>query len=58
MVGGPSRRSKSGLETIPKVRKWSGDPPGGMELIGVPFRRSGSGRGILLEVWNWSLDPL
>ena len=50
MVGRPSRRSGSGEETLPKVRKWSGDPPGGPEVIGRPFRRSGSGREILPEV--------
>ena len=34
MVGIPSRRSGSGRDTFPEVRKWSGDPPEGFELVG------------------------
>ena len=33
VVEGPSRRSGSGRETLPEVRKWSGDLPGGLELV-------------------------
>ena len=47
LVGRPPLRSGSGQEALPEVQKWSGDPPGGPELVGVPP-----------EVWNWSGDPL
>ena len=30
-------------ETNPEVRNWSGDPPGGLELVGRPSWRSRSG---------------
>ena len=63
MVGRPSRISKSGRETLPEIRKWSGDPLKGLELVGRPFRRSEvvgrlsrrseTGRETLLEVRNW-----
>ena len=54
MVNGLSRRFGSGRVTLPEVWKWSGDPPGGPEVVvrssrrlkvvGRPSRRSGSGR--------------
>ena len=44
MVGRPSCRSGSGRETLPEVLKWSGDPPGGLEVVGRPFWRSGNVR--------------
>ena len=50
MVGRPSRRSGSGLEIIPKDRKWSGDPPGGAKLVGRTPLRSGNGRESYPEV--------
>ena len=56
MVRRPSRRSRSGQspssnsgggqETLPKVRKWSGDPPRVPKVVET-----------ILEVWNWSEDP-
>ena len=59
--------SGSGWETLPEVRKWSGDPLAGPEVVRGPLegpelvgrlsRRSGSGRETLPEVWNWSRDP-
>ena len=36
VVGRPSRRFGSNRETIPEVRKWSGDHPGGPEVVGDP----------------------
>ena len=39
MVGRPSRRFKSGRETLPKVRKWLGDTPEGPEVVGRPSQR-------------------
>ena len=36
MDGRLSRRSSSGLETLPEVWKWLGDPPGGPEVVGDP----------------------
>ena len=49
----PSRWSKSGWETLPKVQKlsealpdiwkWSGDPPEGPEVVGTSSRKSGGG---------------
>ena len=60
MVGGPSRRPESGRGTILQIRKWSGDPSGGpevvggplggAEVIGEPSQWSGSGRGTLSKV--------
>ena len=47
MVVRHSRWSGSGRDTIPAVRKWSGDPPGGPEVVGRPSRR----------IQNWSGDP-
>ena len=47
---GPFRRSGSGQGNHPEVRKWSGDPSGGPEVVWGPYRRSGSGRGTILEV--------
>ena len=49
MVGRQSRRSGSGQETLPEVRKWSGDPIGGSELVGRRSQRSGTGRKTLPE---------
>ena len=67
MVGRPSRSSKSDRETLPKfwnwykdpqeVWYWSGDKPGGPEVVGRHFQRSGSGRETLLKVQMWSGDP-
>ena len=37
MVGVPSRKSRIGRGTIPKVRKWSGKAPGGPEVVGDPL---------------------
>ena len=58
------QRCGTGRETLPKVRKWSGDPPGGpeevgrpslrSEVVGRPSRRSGSGRETFPEVRKWS----
>ena len=49
------------------VRNWSGDPPGGSDLVGTPSRKFGSGQETLPEVWmrsetlpevwNWSGNP-
>ena len=50
LVGRPSRRSGSGLETLPLIYKWSGDSIGGLEVVGRPFRRFGSGMETVLEV--------
>ena len=77
MVGRPSRRSGrgrrpsrwcgTGRDTLPEIRKWSGDSPGGLEVVGDPpecpevvgrnSRRSGSCRKIRPEVRKWSGDP-
>ena len=57
MVGRPSPRSESGWETLPEVRKWSVDPPGGPEMVGRPSRWSGSSRETLPEIQKWSRDP-
>ena len=67
LVGRPSRRSESSRETLSKVGKWSGDPPGGPEVVinppgrpevvGRPSRRNESGRETCPEVWKWSGDP-
>ena len=58
--------SGSGWETLPEVRKWSGDPLagpevvrspiGGPELVGRLSQRSGTGRETLPEVRKWSGD--
>ena len=40
MVKRPSLRPGTVRETLPEVRKWSGDPLGGLELVGRPSRRS------------------
>ena len=50
MVGRLSWRFGSGLDTLPEVRKWSGDPPEGPEVIGRPVRCSGNG----WETPRWS----
>ena len=57
MFGRPSQRSGSGQGTLPKVRKWLKDPPGGPEVVETPSRRSGSGRETLPEIQKWSGDP-
>ena len=44
LIGRPSARFESGLETLPEVQKWSEDPSEGSEVIGGPSERSGSGR--------------
>ena len=35
---------------------WSGDLPGGLEVVRGPIRRSGSSRGTFPEVWKRSGD--
>ena len=67
MVGGPSRRSGSGLLTLLRsvsgrgtllyVHNWSGDAPGGLEVVRGPYRRSVSGWGTLPKVRKWSENP-
>ena len=67
MFGRPSRRSRSGwetlpevwkwLETVPEVRKWLGDPPGGLEVVRRPSRRCVTDRETLPEVWKWLETP-
>ena len=57
----------SGWETIPEVRNWSGDPPGGPEVVGRPsvgpelvgrsLHSNVSSRKALPEVWIWSGGP-
>ena len=49
--------SGSGRETHSKVRKCSGDPPEGAELVGRPSRRSGTVQETLPKVQNWSGVP-
>ena len=56
VVGGPIRRSGSGRETLPEVRKWSGDPLLSPEVVGELIRRSANGRRTLPEVQKWSGD--
>ena len=51
-----SRQYGSGRETLPEVRKWSGDPIEGPEVVGRPSRRSRSGRVTISEVQKWSGD--
>ena len=53
MVGGPSQRFRSGRETLPKVRKWSREPPRGQGTL--PEVRKWSGN--LFQVRMWSGDP-
>ena len=36
--------SRSGRETLPDVREWSGGPPECPRLVGRPSQMSGSGR--------------
>ena len=54
MVGTLSGRSGSGRETLPEVRKWSGHPSGGLEVVERPPGRSVSVRETLREVRKWS----
>ena len=55
------RMSESGLDALPEVREWSGDPPECPGVIGRPSRMSGSpcrmfgrGRLALSDVREWS----
>ena len=67
MVWRQSRSLRSDRETLPEDRKWSGDPPGGPEVVGGPSKTSelvegrswkpGSGWETLSEVRTWSGDP-
>ena len=57
MVERQSWKSGSGRETLPDIRKWSGDPPGDPDLAGRPTQRSGCGRETLSEVRNCAGDP-
>ena len=52
-----SRRFGIGRETLPMVRNWSGDPPGGPELVGKPSRRCGSIWDNRPEFRKWSRYP-
>ena len=61
----PSHRSGSGREPFPKVREWSGGPPGGPRVVGRPSQRfgrpswrSGNGQEALPVVREWSGAPL
>ena len=42
--GDTHERSGSGRVTLPEVRRWSEDRPGGPEVVGKPARRSVTGR--------------
>ena len=67
LVGRPSRWSRTGQEILQVVRnwsetllevwKWSGDPPGGQEVVWRTFQRSGIGRGTHAEDRKWAEDP-
>ena len=57
MVGRSFHNYGSSRKALPEVWNWSGDPPGGQELVGWPSRRSVTGREALLEVQNWLRDP-
>ena len=46
----------SNQETHPEVRKWSGDPSGGSEVVRKSSTLFGSGRETLPEVQKWSGD--
>ena len=46
----------TGQKTHSEVRKWSGDPPGGLKVDGRHSQWSRSGRETLPEVRNWSGD--
>ena len=50
MAGRLSRRSGIDRETLPEIRNWSEDPPGGTEMVTVPPWRAISGHGTFLEV--------
>ena len=58
MIRRPSWRFRSGQEALPKVREWSGGPPGGLGVVGRPFWRSVGGRKALREVQEWLGGPL
>ena len=45
------------METLPEVRKWSGDPSGGQQLVGRLSRRTKTGRETLPVVQKWLGDP-
>ena len=49
--------SGSGLEAIPDVREWSGDPLGCLGVLGNPFRMSSSCWEALRDVRVWSGYP-
>ena len=55
LLGRPSRRSNTGREPLPEVRKWSGDFLGGPEVVGLS-RRCGTGRETFPEVRKWLGD--
>ena len=57
MVGGPSWRSVSGRGTLPLVQNWSGDSPGGREVVGGPSWWSRIDRATLSKVRKWSGRP-
>ena len=57
VVGISSRWSGMGVEPLPEVRKWSGDSPGGPELVGRPSLRSGSGREVLPQLREYYEGP-
>ena len=42
LAGRRSRRTGSGEETVPEVRKWAGDYPSGPEVVARPAQRSES----------------
>ena len=46
--------SVTGRDTLPEDRNWSGDPPGGPEVLGRHSRKFGTGRDTLPVVRNWS----
>ena len=52
VVGRSSRKSRSGREDLPKVREWSGGPPGSPGVVGRSSQKFGSGREVLTEVWE------
>ena len=49
--------SRSGQETLPDVRKWSGGPPRCPLVVGRSSRMFGSGRHTLPDVREWSDGP-
>ena len=53
VVGRSSRRYRNGRETLPGVRKWSGDSPGGQEVVWRTSRKSRNGLETRPDVWKW-----